>query len=233
MTGGFSPLAAGAFELVFRPWMKSRLHALHVAGLPRQLPADRPLILAANHVSWFDGFILREVQRMLRPAAPFHAVMSATELDRFPFFRRLGVVGMDPGSTASIAGALRELDRRARSHRDLVLVYFPQGRIWPAHRRPLGFARGVELFARRLEAVALPIGLHLEPLNHVSPSCFVSVGEPLTEGVQADRLEREVELQLDAILALLSTAGEEVEAHWPPVYDRLPPPVESGPPAPP
>src|SRR5690606_32894375 len=98
--------------------MKTRLHAVNITGIPPAVPSDRPVILAANHVSWFDGFLLREVQRMLRPRAPFHAVMSATELERFPFFRWLGVVGIDRTQPTSVARAIHALERAVAERPD-------------------------------------------------------------------------------------------------------------------
>ena len=88
-----------AFELFFRPWRDARVRTL-VAGLPADLPRGVPLLLAANHVSWWDPFTLREMQRALRPGAPFFTVMLEAELARRPFFRRMGVVGLDPALAA-------------------------------------------------------------------------------------------------------------------------------------
>jgi len=221
MSSRFSRAAVGAFELFFRPWMRRRVHAVRVAGLPARLPADRPLLLAANHVSWWDGFVLREVQRALRPGAPMYTLMSRAELARFPFFRQLGVVGVEGSSPGSVSGALRFLRARLEERPDAVVVYFPQGQIWPSHRRPLGFRRGVELFARHLSPLVLPVGLHAEPLNTVAPTFFVSVGEPLERAWEVETLERRVEAELDALLAFLSAHGEEAPSAWPGPFGRL------------
>lgn len=223
MTAGFSPVAVGAFELFFRPWMRARIDGVHIAGPPASLPRDVPLLLAANHCSWWDGFLLRALQRTLRPGAPLFSLMTERELARFPFLRSLGAVGMDPTSPVSIAHAARTLEARVREDPSAVVSFFPQGRIWPSHRRPLGFARGVELFATRLGAVVLPVGIHLEAMNRVSPSAFLSCGEPVHAPVRADALEHAVESELDAILAHLSTHGEEAVRRWPPVGARLDP----------
>lgn len=222
MRSRFSPTAVGAFELFFRPWMRRRVNAVRMAGLPGPgLPAG-PLLLAANHVSWWDGFILREVQRVLRPRAPMYTVMAEAELRRFPYFRRLGVVGVEGASPLSVARALRLLKSRLRERPDAVVVFLPQGRIWPSHRRPLGFRRGVELFARHLSTIILPVGLHAEPLNTISPTFFVAAGEPLDGAWRVAELERRVEAQLDAIHALLAVHGENAPRVWPGPHTPLP-----------
>src|SRR5690606_18696619 len=138
-----------------------------------------PLLIAANHVSWWDGFLVRALQRALRPQAPLHTVMTSAELARFPLLGWMGAVGMDPSSASSVGHAVGVLERRLSAHPEGVVAFFPQGRIWPSHRRPLGFARGVELFASHLGAVVLPVGLHLEPLNRVAATAFVAAGQLL------------------------------------------------------
>jgi len=227
MDSRFSRGAVWAFEAPFRPWMRRRVHAVRVAGLPLRIPPSRPLLLAANHASWWDGFVLREVQRILRPEAPLYTLMSASELRRHPYFRRMGVLGIEAGSPGSVAGALRFLAEKLRERPDSVVAYFPQGRIWPSFRRPLGFQRGIEIFARRLPVVTLPVALHAEPLNRVAPTFFVSVGEPAEGAARATDLERRVEDELDAIHAFLAAHGEDAPRRCPVPEAALPRPDAS------
>ena len=215
MNSRFSRPAVAAFELFFRPWMRRRVHAVRIAFAAPPPPTDRPLLLAANHVSWWDGFVLREVQRTLRPGAPMYTVMSSAELARFPYFRLMGVVGVDPASAGSVSRAVGFLRARLRERPESTVVFFPQGRVWPSHRRPLGFRRGVEVFARRLSAHVLPVGIHAEPLNTVAPTFFVSVGKGMDGRVAAEELERRVEKEIDAVLGFLAEHGEDAGDAWP------------------
>jgi len=59
--------------------------------------------------------------------------------------------------------------------------------------------------------VVIPVGIHIEPLNHAAPSAFVYAGEPLadSEAVSAGPVERLVEGELDRILQLLTQYGED------------------------
>lgn len=235
MARGFSRSAVAAFELFFRPWMRSRLRGVRLAGLPVRLPARTPLLLIANHTSWWDPFLLRELQRRLRPAAPFYSVMLQRELARRPLLRPLGALGIDPRRPASVAAAVRELERRLRERPDACVAFFPQGRIWPAYRRPLGFRRGVDLLVRRLRPLTvLPVALHLEPLNAPSPTAFVLAGEPLAAddtGPGPARLEAEVRAGLDRLLAFLAEHGEDAGHVWPQPHHPLPAPTApAGPP---
>lgn len=197
---------------------------VHLAGLPRCLMPDRPLLIAANHVSWWDGFVLRELQRWLRPGAPFNILMTGRELERFSFLEHFGAIGIDAGSPASIVRAIRCLEARMRDRPDSVLVYFPQGEIQPTFRRPLGFRRGVEVFARRIDAIVLPVGIHVEPLNRVAASCFALAGEVIDNPLDVARLETAVEMQLDTILGHIARHGERAARCWPELHER---PMES------
>jgi 1-acyl-sn-glycerol-3-phosphate acyltransferase len=219
-------IAFGIFDAAFTPVRRRGLHAIHVTGLPRRIPDDDPVLLASNHVSWWDGFLLREVQRLLRPRAPICVPMTLREYERRPWLRWLGALPLQPGSIASVRRALRALAARRRQDPTTCFLFFPQGAIWPATRRPLGFQRGVEWLARTLAPVTvLPVAIHIEPLNRRVPTAFVSVGDPVVRSgafLDVRVLEREVASQLDAIHAFLGRHGEASPARWPGPHGRLP-----------
>jgi 1-acyl-sn-glycerol-3-phosphate acyltransferase len=209
-----------AFDVFFVPWRRRRLAGVHVAGLPAAPPRGEPLVLIANHTSWWDGFLLREVHRALRPDARLVTIMLADQLRRFPFFRLMGAEGVQPGSVGSLRALLHRLDALRAREPELVVSFFPQGRIWPADRRPLGFRPGVERLIRRLApATVLPIGLRIEPLNRLAPTAFVAVGPSLRATADArisvHALEAAVTRQLDAVRDVLACAGENAPARWP------------------
>jgi 1-acyl-sn-glycerol-3-phosphate acyltransferase len=225
MRSRFSPAALRAFDLFFEPWRRRRIAATHLAGLPRSLPPDVPLVFAAQHVSWWDPFTLREAHRLLRPAAPVWSLMTEAELRRFPYLGLIGAFGMDPGRPASVLHAVRWLAERLRERPDSSVIFFPQGRIWPSHRRPLGFRRGIEVFARRIGRCAvLPVAIHHEPLAAPAPTVFVSAGEVvMVDGGDVDHraLESAVEAESDRILDFLARHGEDAPRRWPGPFDRL------------
>ncbi len=214
----YSPGVWAGFEMFFRPWMHRRLDGIHLRGEKHTawLP-DLPVILVANHVSWWDGFLLREVHRRIRPDAPLHVVMTEGELQRFPLFRWMGAVPLGDGPLAA-RRLLTDLESHRDARPDAVFGYFPQGRIWPSHRRPLGFERGVAWLAARLAPVAIvPVGLHLEPLTRPGPAAFVSVGRPsiIRSTLLIDELETEVTELVDGLLDWVRSHGEDAAIRWP------------------
>jgi hypothetical protein len=226
MPEGYSPAAMNVFEAFFRPWMKRKV-AVRFAGLPSGLAAESPLVIVANHTSWWDAFGLREIQRVLRPRAPVYTVMLERELARFPFFRRIGAVGIEPGRLSSVRSAARRVGRLTRLRPDSTVLFFPQGRIWPSFRRPLGFASGVELFLREMpSALVMPVGLHLEALASPRPTFFLYASSPvpaIAERASVSRLEESVTTALDEVAGHLLRCGEESARLWPGPFERLPP----------
>jgi 1-acyl-sn-glycerol-3-phosphate acyltransferase len=213
----YSRLAFGVFDLFLRPWRSRRLIVAPIAGLPPLLPADRPLVIVANHTSWWDGFLLRDVHMALRPQAPMYSVMTRAELVRFPFLRLLGAVPLDTASPGSLLRLLRSLRSATRARPDSTILFFPQGRIWPAWKRPLGFKRGVELLARAIgPCFIIPVGVQIESLNRCSPTAFTKLGPVISspeQTVTVEWLEREVASQLDDIASLLALHGEAAVHH--------------------
>jgi hypothetical protein len=213
----YSALAFRAFDLALAPWRATHLHRAPIPALPVGLPDDRPLLLVANHTSWWDGFLLRDVHRLLRPRSPMYTVMTRTELERRPLFRHLGCVPVEPGSPSSLLALLRGLRAAVARRPDASIVYFPQGRIWPSSRRPLGFLRGVELVARAVAPChVLPIALHVEPLQRAAATAFVLPGRPVAwpgDGATVGTLERTVTDRLDSLARFLSEHGESAVQH--------------------
>lgn len=208
----FRPVAA-VFEAVFNPYMACRLRGPILHGQPPVLDDALPLVLLLNHVSWWDGFLARALQRRLRPAGSFHTVMLERELRKHPYFRLMGCAGVEPGDPASWRKARQDLSVRRRKDRDFCLAFFPQGAIWPADRRPLGFKPGILRLLRDLAPVqVVPAGIRIEPLNTHVPNAFASLGSALR--VDADRiptlsgLEGAVQERLDDLDGWLATRGE-------------------------
>lgn len=177
-------------------------------------------MFVANHVSWWDGFLVRAVQRRLRPGAPLFTVMAADQAARFPMLTRMGVLPLDASSIASARDLWRTLARLRAEHREALAVsYFAQGRIWPSTRRPLGFRSGAGKAADVLAPVAIvPVALHIEPLAGVLPHAFAVAGAPIVhrEGAMDPAvLERAVERELDWLRGHLERTGEDAVRDWP------------------
>ena len=208
----WKPWAVRVFEWFFRPYMKRRLAGVYVHGLPLELSPQASVMLVANHVSWWDAFLLREVHRQLGGDLPLYIPMLETELKQRPFFYWTGCIALDPTRASSILQSVRFVE----AHQPCWMVFFPQGKIWPSWKRPLGFKKGFRLYAQQLESgVILPVGIHLEPMNRSVPTAFLSVGEPLeVQHTDLIEIETRVQEQIDQIHAALAEHGEGIVALW-------------------
>ena len=98
-----SRLARRAGARYFRYRGRRRLAGVHAAELERMeawnrngsnQAADRPLIIVANHASWWDALmpILISLDHFDHDA---YGVMEERQLRRFGFFRKLGMFSID------------------------------------------------------------------------------------------------------------------------------------------
>jgi 1-acyl-sn-glycerol-3-phosphate acyltransferase len=193
-----SPWFLGLVRRYARRTVARDLDGLKVDGLERTRleAARRPLILAANHVAWWDPFLLVTLDEALGTEA--HALMDAANLDRLRFFSGIGCVPIDPANPrAGLRAAARLLDQPGRT-----LWIFPQGRLRPAHLRPLEFRGGVRHLARLArEAAVVPVGIQYAFGEGRYPAAYAAFGEPLDAADVGARdgvatLEAEVEHRL-------------------------------------
>ena len=212
----FHPLAARCFESVFIPLRNFHLGELRFFNIPDNIPVGRPVLLVGNHISNWDGFLFREIQKRLRPDWPIYSLMLAQELRKRPIFRLLGGLGIDPQSPASVARALRTLKIMRAKNPNFFLSYFPQGQIFPSFKRPLEFKAGVDLFVRALSPLTvIPVGLHIEPMRKLAPTFFISLGRPMRidrPSVVHRVFEDLVQAEVDRVHAQLSQHGENLPA---------------------
>ena len=60
--------------------------------------AEAPTILLLSHPSWWDPLVGLVIWHLYLPSRDVLFPMDATQLARFPFFRRVGSFGIDPES---------------------------------------------------------------------------------------------------------------------------------------
>lgn len=219
MTARSSRIGLRMLDAALWPLRRMRLGPLQYAGPSARVRDDLPILIVANHVSWWDGFLVREVHERMRPRQPFCVVMTDRELGRHPWLRSLGAVGIRQGSVAGVRQAFRAVAARRRRDTRSFFVYFPQGVIRPSWCRPLEFRRGVERLVRILAPVTvIALAIHIEPLNRAVPTPFVVAGEPRVLGedgrLDAATLEAAVTRELDALLDFIGLHGESAIDAW-------------------
>lgn len=150
---------------------------MHVSGLQaaREVSRERPIILAANHVGWWDSFLVIAVDQALGTEG--YALMDAASIRRMPYFAWLGALPLDrsaPRAALREAAILLDVPGRA-------VWIFPSGMHRPAHLRPLGFQPGIRLLGRLApQAVVLPIAIQYAFAESNVPGAWVDIGGPVS-----------------------------------------------------
>jgi len=98
-----------------------------------------PVLLIANHFSWWDGFIARWVNNKVFGKL-FHVMMLEEELGKRPFLRRLGAFSIKKNSRKAIESL--HYGANILSKPENLLLLFPQGKFQSSHHHPLQFEKG-------------------------------------------------------------------------------------------
>ena len=164
---------------------------------------DRGYIAAANHHSWWDGFVPYLLHHGERPASPFRIMMSDAELRRFPYFRFAGAFSVDPSSARRAREAIVYAGEEAR--RGAAVWMFPDGVLRPACSLP-HFTSGFVHAAREGEVRILPVAMRFLFLDRQRPEVFVEFGTPLDPKGRSAREEAQ-----GAVTRMLARIDGDVE----------------------
>jgi 1-acyl-sn-glycerol-3-phosphate acyltransferase len=179
--GGYAAyrFAKPFFRAAFRLWNRARCD-----GLPH-VPAEGPLIVAANHASYLDPFVLGAFF-----PRPLHFMMTRVFYDPWYFrwfCRRMGAIPLDKDAVMDF-GAMRQALRLLAAGRAVGI--FPEGRRGPGGGL-LEFSPGAAALAMKSGALVLPVyldGTHRSlPMGRsfAKPAAIrIHIGAPLAPGDQ-------------------------------------------------
>lgn len=196
--------------------MAGAFRAVRVArpGLP-PLPPDRPLVVFANHPSWWDPAFFITLQPRLFPDREGYGPIEEAMLRRYGFFRRIGLFGVEPESRAGAARFLAT-SRHVLADPRRMLWITAQGRFADPRERPLALRPGVaHLMARSPDAIALPLALEYPFWSEKRPEALACFGPPLDgrEGgdalAWAGRLEAALTATCDRLAGLAQARDAE------------------------
>ena len=177
------PLSARGLSAGLEQLVRLGLRGVWLRG---ELPAGG-CIWAANHHSWWDGFLASAVLRRLhRPPA---LLMDGDNLGNYAFLAPLGVI---PASRP------RQALRALRDGR--VLVIYPEAVLRPPG--PVGeLAPGAAWLARQAPAPLLPVAVRVVARGHQYAEAYVDLGP----ACPPERLPAELAARVAALDAALAT----------------------------
>ena len=195
------------FESLFLAYTRNlfwrRFQELKITGLENLRERDKnlPLVLYANHSSWWDPLTAFVISQ--KAGLDAFAMMEEKNLQKLRFFRRIGafsVVRENPREAIKTihyaVSLLKEKPNRA-------VWIFPQGEIQPNSIRPFKFYNGAaKIIEQTGRCLTAPVAMRYEFLENWRPVAFAHIGEAkLCEKIaNAKALTGQMEKRLTTLL---------------------------------
>ena len=171
-----SPLMLRLFGKLFERDLAGAFHAVRCSGEPPV--GGGPLVIFANHPSWWDGELFVWLGATMFGRRRGFAPMEAAMLDRYRFFRRLGAFGVAPGYTG--ASAFLAMGRAVLGLEDGLLLVNAEGRFRDVRERPLQVAAGLAHLARWAPTARFaPLAIEYAFWDERRPNLLLRFGEAL------------------------------------------------------
>jgi 1-acyl-sn-glycerol-3-phosphate acyltransferase len=213
-----SPALLALFARYGARYLARHFHAVRLARAGRPDPRalhGRPLVVFLNHPSWWDPMVGIQLTRLF-PGRTHYCPMDAAALEKYRFFARLGLFGIEPG-TARGARRFLAAGEEVLARPETVLWVTAGGRFADPRQRPVRLQAGLgHLLARRPrrssppDAAVLPLALEYPFWDERSPEALARFGpaidpdselETETPGGWTDLLERRLAALQDALAA--------------------------------
>ena len=201
-----TPSKNKAFERLFavynRNLFRRRFERFLVSGMSSldRGNEETPLILYANHSSWWDGLAAFEISR----AAGLDAfvMMDEAQLNRYRAFRWLGAFSIDKQSVRASYRSLEFASQLLRERKGSCLWIFPQGDIRPSRVKDLDFLGGIGRIALKIrECRFVPVAFRYEFGGEFKPDVFALAGPGLHREPKNKRESGELVSELGSTLA--------------------------------
>lgn len=169
-----NPFLYGFFKLYTRLRLRGAFRNIFIEG--DVTDKGLPVLVIANHFSWWDGFWVMHMNRKLF-GRKFYYMMLEEELRKNIFLNRIGGYSVKRGSR-SIIESLRYTIDLLKDRENLVLL-FPQGKIESGHVSRFTFEKGVQRVADEVKGhsqILFVVNL-VEYYSRAKPSLYMYISE--------------------------------------------------------
>jgi 1-acyl-sn-glycerol-3-phosphate acyltransferase len=175
------------FIKVYTKWkIRGNFNAVHIIGDTRR--SSLPVLLLANHISWWDGFWAMYLNMKIFQRK-FHFMMLEGQLRKYWFFKYTGGYSVRKKSK-SIIETLNYTEELLCDSKNLVLI-FPNGEIQSMHQQNFQFEKGIERVIKNLtgRVQVLLMASLVDYFSDSKPSVYIYIGgfndsDPVFENVQ-------------------------------------------------
>lgn len=207
-----SPHILRFFRRIVRGYFRRHFHAVRLSAEPDATSISGPLIVYANHSSWWDPMVAFLLGEQLFPGSQHYAPMDAAALARYSILSRIGVFPVEMNTARGAAQFLRTGEAVLAAGG--VLWVTPQGRFADSRERPLTFKPGLAALAARVAAkhrtcTLLPLAIEYPFWDERLPECLLRLGTPIriSYGADAEAIEPDLRAALTAQMDLLAQSA--------------------------
>jgi len=164
------------FAVYNRNLFKRRFSSLQMSGLHflENKPENTPLVIYANHSSWWDGLTAFQISR--RAALDSFIMMEEKQMKKLWFFRKLGAFSVVRENSREALKSINYAIQTLRKNPKRTLWVFPQGEILPNDVRPLRFYNGLPRIIKSFEKCSIVcLAMRYEFLGKYKPDIFVKI----------------------------------------------------------
>jgi 1-acyl-sn-glycerol-3-phosphate acyltransferase len=133
----YKKLVAGFFTWYIRRIIGSDFSALNYNRI--DFDQSRSILILANHFSWWDGFMIFRLNKLLFKKN-FHVMVTEENYQKVSFLKYLGAFPVKRNSR-SMVQSLEKAGHLLNDSNNLVLI-FPQGKLFSNHVDAVAFERG-------------------------------------------------------------------------------------------
>ncbi len=192
------------FTRIVQSYFRRHFRAVLAQHAERLRETTGPLIVYANHASWWDPMVSVLLAQTLLPGRKHYAPMDAAPLARYPVLRKIGIFPVELATARGAVQFLRTSEAVLKSGG--VLWVTPQGRFADVRERPLAFKAGLAALVARVPGTAvLPLAIEYtfwnerlpETLLHFAAAVVVDPGAPTEEVTR--QLESALQTAMNAL----------------------------------
>tara|TARA_R110002049_G_scaffold72490_1_gene187003 strand:- start:116126 stop:116920 length:795 start_codon:yes stop_codon:yes gene_type:complete len=169
------------FHRFIRPLLRRHFHAIAIEreSLNQLGCIDAsPVIVYANHPSWWDPLVSHFLNRVLFSPRQFYAPIDAEALQKYRVFGKLGFYGVKMSTTHGAASFLKQ-SRRILDHPQTAIWMTPEGKFADPRDHSTTLMPGLSHLSSRMEnGHIIPLALEYVFWDERLPVCLTKLGQP-------------------------------------------------------
>jgi len=176
--------------LVWYGWLRIKMHFHKIRMIGEFEKKDRPVLLIANHFSWWDGFFISSFNQQIT-GKRFHIMMEEKQLSENSFLNYGGVYSIRKNSK-DVVESLQYTVELLQKPENMVAL-FPQGEFESKYQHPLHFEKGVDWILKKIpdEVQLLFMANQVEYFDSVKPLLFMHFEEYEYDGKKIEEITKD------------------------------------------